>query len=283
MCFPDPIGILQSRNFSLKKGSRKTLDIASSRGLQWQAYQRFDSEIWHCSGDVQGREDRQRYTVDCPLLVVFEGEKRHVQPLKLQSRTADEKNRRQKRQIWRRSTNNPVQRPTTMGAILFGVARRVHINIHLKLTSMYCFFLGGGGGDQKLGLVERGRKRHKMEQHAYGCGSVVIYLWVCCVYHNITGEPRTCCMVWPALSHLRRPMQCLPCVTWKRIVNSFTQLAHFLLVSFFLQTLLPFIAPHWLKQSFGKWKKKLVRISNFSRFLALLQPKPHFTSNGTLR
>ena len=129
-----PIGIFQSLYFSLREGSKKKFDTASSRGFTIAAYQRFDGQIWHHNDDVRGRKDRRRYrrlsAICCP-------QKRLTwrQLLKLQSRAAGEKNPQRKRRTWRgRSTASPVQRSTMAGAILFGDANRVHN--HLKPTSM---------------------------------------------------------------------------------------------------------------------------------------------------
>ena len=70
-----PIGIFQSPNFSLREGSKKKFDTASSRGLPYQPYRRFDSEIWLRSDDVQvGKIDED--TVDCPRFAAFKGASR---------------------------------------------------------------------------------------------------------------------------------------------------------------------------------------------------------------
>ena len=84
-------------------------------------------------------------TVDCPPICCLQRCLTRTQLLKLQSRTADEKNPWRKRRIWRgRSTTSPAQRSTKTGAILFGVANWVHI--HLKPTSMCGINVVGGGG-----------------------------------------------------------------------------------------------------------------------------------------
>ena len=139
-----PIGIFQSPNFSLRESSKKKFDTASSRGLPQQPYQRFDSEIWLRSDDVQGRKGRRRYRQMSAICCLQRCLMRR-QLLKLQSRTADEKNPWRKRRIWRgRSTTCPSQSSTKTGAILFGVANWVHI--HLKPTSMCGINVVGGGG-----------------------------------------------------------------------------------------------------------------------------------------
>ena len=148
-----PIGIFQSPNFSLRESSKKKFDTASSRGLPQQPYQRFDSEIWLRSDDVQGRKGRRSYRQMSAICCLQRCLMRR-QLLKLQSRTADEKNPWRKRRIWRgRSTICPSQSSTKTGAILFGVANWVHI--HLKPTSMCGINVVGGGG----GGFERQRKK----------------------------------------------------------------------------------------------------------------------------
>ena len=100
--------------------------------------------VWLRSDDVQGRKDRRRYR-RLSAICCLQRYLTRRQLLKLQSRTADEKNPWRKREIWRgKSTTSPAQRSTKTGAILFGVAHWVHI--HLKLTSMCGINVVGGGG-----------------------------------------------------------------------------------------------------------------------------------------
>ena len=126
-----PTGIFQSPNFSLRDGSEKKFGTASSGCL---LYQRFNGKIWHRSDDVRSRKDQQRHR---PLSAVCCLRRRLTQGqhLKLQSRTADEKNPSKKRRIWRgRGTTSPAQMSMTAGAILFGVAKRVHIKTGKDLS-----------------------------------------------------------------------------------------------------------------------------------------------------
>ena len=148
-----PIAIFQSPNVSLTESSKKKFDTASSRSIPQQLYQRFNGEIWVGSDDVRGRKDRRRYR-QLPAICCLRRCLTRRQLLKLQSRTADEKNPRRQPRIWRgKSTTSPAQRSTTAGAILFGVADRVHI--HLKPTSMCGINVatgkGGGRGEGRWG------------------------------------------------------------------------------------------------------------------------------------
>ena len=112
-------------------------------------YQCFNGEIWLRSDGVRGRKDRRRYR-QLSAICCIRRCLTLTQLLKLQSRTADEKNPWRQRRIWRgRSTTSPAQRSTTAAARhSIWVANRVHI--HLKPTSMFgfnvFFFWGGGGG-----------------------------------------------------------------------------------------------------------------------------------------
>ena len=127
------------------ESSKKKFDTASSRGLPEQPYQHFDGEIWLRSDDVPGKKDRRRYRRLSAICCLRRCLTRR-QLLKL---------RRWRKESMVKATNltrkmhnktSATQRSTTTGAILIGVANRVHNDIHSKLTSMCGIVVVGAAG-----------------------------------------------------------------------------------------------------------------------------------------